>query len=820
MSVFTPPPPSMLVTAPTARERLGAAGRALAPTPAALEDAVAVLVLLLLTLLGLASSFAGPAWLVVGLAGGLLALVVTHVLLVARMPAVVVLLALAAVYLLLGGPLATRQDLIVGALPSGSTFDGLLGTAVTGWVLLLTSVLPVDSAGPLMALPFLLGLVGASVSYAVARRWDAVAPALLPPLLLLVLSVLLGSAGPAQPAWRGAAFGVVLLAWAAVRHGRRGAPLPSGEGLAARTFSSAALVALAAVGGLFLGPLLPGGHATRTVWRSALTSPVVVGAAASPLAGFRAYTQPDPSGRYAATLFTVSGLPDGIPVRLLTMDSYDGQVWSTGGASGVRFRHVGHEIAAPVAGLPGSPVTVTVTVPTNGYADVWLPTVATVTGLEFGGPRAADLADALRFDPVTSAGVLPAGLAPGDTYRLQALVTAPPALSALPARLALATGAGVDPSLARLLDPRITAWSAGSTDPWTTLRTAAREMHTTGAYSDGGPPGGSESEYLPGHGLSRMARFFGSPQMVGDDEQYAAALALVGSRLGVPSRVVLGALPEAGVVKGRDIHAWVEVQTAAGPWLPILPQDVVPDRGRDPAPQQQRATPAPVVAPTPSVPPVPAPTSIVPPAVAAPAAVGSSSERPFLATVLIVGGWALGALLLLTALALAAAVLATILRRRRRRTSGSPAVRVAAAWAEIVDTAAGLGIVVPRGLTRREQAEVLERAAGPGSAEHALPQLAATTDALLFAAQAPQDADAEVAWVRASGVRSWLRGRASFWQRRSADLDLARWRGLWTGSPLAEPSGPPASRSSGPPPSRSSGPPPSPPAPARSGARP
>lgn len=806
MSGVVPPPPSMLVTAPTARDRLGAAGRALVPTRVALEDAVAVVLLLLLALLGIASSFAGLTWLLVGLLGVLLALVVTHVLLVARTPALVVLIALAGVYLLFGGPVATRESLIIGVLPSGSTFASLLGTAVTGWVQLLTSVLPVDSNGPLMALPFLLGLLGASVTYAVARRWEAAAPALLPPLLLLVLSVLLGSAGPPQVAWRGAAFGVVLLAWAAVRHGRGGAPLVIGEGLGVRTVSSAALVALAAVGGLFLGPLLPGGHPARTSWRSALTSPVVVAAAASPLASFRTYTEPDISKRYAATLFTVTGLPDGIPVRLLTMDSYDGRVWSTGGGSGVRFRRVGHEIATPPPtttpnpGSPGMPVTVTVTVtvPANGYAEVWLPTVATVTGLDFGGPRAQGLAEALRFDPVTSAGVLPAALAPGDSYRLSASATPPVALAALPDRLALATGAGVDPRVARLLEPRITVWSAGSTDPWTTLRTAAHEMRTNGAYSDGGPAGSSESQYLPGHGLSRMARFFSSPQMVGDDEQYAAALALVGTRLGVPSRVVLGALPEDGVVKGKDVHAWVEIETAAGSWLPILPQDLVPGRGRHPAPQQQEATAAPGLTPPVAVP--TAPPTTVPPAVAAPAVARQPDEHVSATTVLVVGGWVVSAPLVVALLGVATAAVATFLRRRRRRTSGSPAARVAAGWAEILDTATGLGMVVPRGLTRREQAEVLERAAGPGSWEPRLPRLAATTDALLFAPQAPKESDAHAVWAQVAGDRSWLRGRASFWQRRSADLDLGWWRGRWTGLLAATGTGPPPSPPPDPPP--------------------
>ena len=54
---------------------------------------------------------------------------------------------------------------------------------------------------------------------------------------------------------------------------------------------------------------------------------------------------------------------------------------------------------------------------------------------------------------------------------------------------------------------------------------------------------------------------------VGNDEQYAAAMALMANRLRVPARVVVGAvLPASGVVKGKDVTAWVELRAADGTW--------------------------------------------------------------------------------------------------------------------------------------------------------------------------------------------------------------------------------------------------------------
>src|SRR5205823_2085539 len=66
-------------------------------------------------------------------------------------------------------------------------------------------------------------------------------------------------------------------------------------------------------------------------------------------------------------------------------------------------------------------------------------------------------------------------------------------------------------------------------------------------------------------------------------EQYAAAYALAANYLGIPTRVVLGARPAPdGVVRGSDVHAWVEVHLADGSWAPIPQTEFMPDTSKRP----------------------------------------------------------------------------------------------------------------------------------------------------------------------------------------------------------------------------------------------
>ena len=83
-----------------------------------------------------------------------------------------------------------------------------------------------------------------------------------------------------------------------------------------------------------------------------------------------------------------------------------------------------------------------------------------------------------------------------------------------------------------------------------------------GSYSNGA---GDQSSIMPRaqRGQARPRSSETTP-IVGDDEQYAATMALLANVVGVPARVSLDALVEAdGSVYGKDVRADVELDTAA-----------------------------------------------------------------------------------------------------------------------------------------------------------------------------------------------------------------------------------------------------------------
>jgi hypothetical protein len=295
-----------------------------------------------------------------------------------------------------------------------------------------------------------------------------------------------------------------------------------------------------------------------------------------------------------------------------------------------------------------------------------------------------------------------------------------------------------------------------------------------GAYTDGGPPGNYQNVFLPGHSLARLQRFVRSEQLAGDDEQYAAALALAANRLGIQARVVFGATPEAsGEVKGSDIHAWVEVHTADGTWAPILPRDFLPDRNKQPEQQQQRSEEQKTGAQ------VPPPVANNPPSVLQgpdQAQNATQNRKPPPKNPLDPSNWpdwvkwllTYVGLPLLVLLLLYAVVRAVKARRRvRRRTRGPAGARIAGGWTEVVDTAADLGIGLPRNATRLEQAVSLDTRVGDA---YPFRPLAIRADAHVFAPSAPSLDEASAYWVEVKAARKVLRRQVPWWRRLLADV--------------------------------------------------
>ena len=343
-------------------------------------DVVVPLLLSMIGIVGLTTSFDDLGWLLAG-AGGLL--VGAAAALVARTLRLGVLLtaALALVaYLLLGTALAVPEQGIAVVVPTLRSTASLGVGAVWGWADLITLRAPVGLPAYVTVVPYvaawLVGLVGTTLALRwLPRRRTAVRASLLliGPVLLYVGSILLGTPQPFHPGVRGVLFAAVALVWLGWRTNgdrdggreRQAVRDPRAEprrGALRRRPTGIAIVVGAAVGlGAVSGVALAPSAQERFVLRERIDPPFQPIDVSSPLAGFRHYAKQDVDD----TIFTVQGLRAGERIRLATMDGYDGHIWNVAGSqvsadgSG-RFELVGSAFPAPPLVDDGGDRTLTV----------------------------------------------------------------------------------------------------------------------------------------------------------------------------------------------------------------------------------------------------------------------------------------------------------------------------------------------------------------------------------------------------------------------------------------------------------------------------
>src|SRR6185437_6801595 len=557
------------------------------------------------------------------------------------------------------------------------------------------------------------------------------------PAVVVALSILFGAAQPTAAVLQGAGFAACVLAWAAARQ-QRGAAVRGTLGRQRpwqRIGAAAAVLAVAGAGAVVIGPHLPGAKAHPRVVLY-VEPPFDVSAYPSPLAGFRDYTRDVPAGLsvYGKELLATTGLAAGRRVRIAAMDTYDGLSWGVANAAaGSSFRGYQRVGALLPGAIPGPTRTATITVQPP-YAQPWLPDLADTTGFGFTGPDGPQASAALRFNVATTTGILPAGVPAGLRYTVSAAAVAAPSASGLAA--ASPEGAP-DPSIAvpAAVQAFAQAHSVTATTPMGKVLVLATYLRDNGRYSNGGGP---QSVITAGHGAGRLTSFLEGKQIIGDDEQYAATMALLASAVGVPARVSLDGTVEAdGTVYGKDVRADVELDTAEYGWVTLPASQFTGTKS--PQLQTQKVTPP------------PQPVKVVPPrrGDAAPVAAANSSSAVSRTTPPPAGsGFAIPAVVLmllkyagtplLAVLATGAALVALkAVRRRRRRTAGPPSARVAAAWRELADLGldlgiapAGVGVGVP---TRRELAAHAE--------EHGLAEARAVAVAADAAVFGPADLD-------------------------------------------------------------------------------
>jgi hypothetical protein len=727
--------------------------RLISVSRAELVDGAFILVLGVLALIGFRTTYGGYEYLIVGSIGLVLGLVIAYLANTLRQPVITVAAMTVVVFFLLGGALSLRHAAAGGALPDGKVLRALAHVSISGWKDLLTTVPPVGTNDGLLAIPYILGLIAGAMGLTLAQRLRMpVAPALVS-LAMLAAVILLGTEQPAAKLVQGVVFACVVLCWLSVRgYRRRRVQGPAGGG--SRFYVAAGMIVVAAVGSTVIGAHLPGAKSNpRVVLRSYVEPPFNINDYPSPLVGFHRYK--DAAQLRNQPLFTVSGIPAGeasdLPVRIATLDSYDGMVWgatsgafrTTAGQLPDVYERVGSHIVSDGSG-PTTALTFKIdpAYANAPDADVWVPDVGSPENVAFSGPDANGHAASFRFNPATDTAVVPDRLSAGDQYVLTTQL-ASPQLGSNPQPYGAPT---ISANAASLVAPQANKWASGHTGVWDRVLAVAQHLKSSGAYSDGGI-GDARSPYLPGHSIGRLTQFLDVPSLalVGNDEQYAATFALMANELGMPARVVLGAIPGAGgVVTGNDIHAWVEVRVAGGGWA-IVPQTLF----MPPASQKPHTQPPPSGH--------AAHAAVVPPPVAASlpsqlfdadnARSTSQHVHPKHHTLLrffhvpgyliVLGKW-LG-IPILVVLALMGCVVAGKARRRHLRRSRGPAHgRFAKGWREVCDRARDIGTAVPSTGTRREQASWLEHLG--------VAQLAAEADAGVFGPGLPSEKAAAEYW--------------------------------------------------------------------------
>ena len=627
-------------------------------------------------------------------------------------------------HLLVGGVAALPSTTLGGVVPTGRTVQLLVVQTVQSWKDLLTLTPPASAyLGPAV-MPWVSALLCSLAAGLVTVRLRRPVLGTVPVMVLGALGIAFGPSGRTPAPWPVALWYTGVLgwwAWAAqqrrfasgvdVRVGRTQLGTTTTRATTTRGSLAAvhagrrtlaALVVLALAGAVCLpATTLLWSTGPRVVGRDVMAPPLDTRQYPSPLAAYRHYE----TDLKEDVLARVTGLPDDARLRLGAMDVYDGTTFAMSPAGTHRddgYVPVGDQM--PATRAPQGSTAARLTVSTSGLVGPWLPSLGAPTALAFTGDGAVGQQDGLHLDRWAQA-LLTTAPAGRRAYELSAQVG--PSWSDGQLRdVGAPTPALRDthvPAGVALLASKVTGTEQ---TPLGRARAIERYLSQNGFYSDQ-----DTAASRPGHRADRLQRMIEADRLIGDDEQYAALMALMLHSLGVNARVVMGLYPQGrgGDVdlRGHDVHVWVEVEFDGVGW-----QVFDPTPPRDQTPQTEVTRPRSVPRPQVLQPPEPPDEPVeLPPA---------SSERDVAPEE--EGGdtlpWGLvaavgGGLLLLVG-PTGGIVLLKALRRRRRR-QGPPAAALAGSWDEVVDLATDAGLRVPAHQTRQEAAWALADALGARS---------------------------------------------------------------------------------------------------------
>ena len=403
-------------------------------------------------------------------------------------------------------------------------------------------------------------------------------------------------------------------------------------------------------------------------------------------------------------------------LRISVLDSFDGTTWRPSGRKLPTSNRADGRLPRPPGLDPGTPTTTsTATVRTTGaFESRWLPTPSPLASIRAPGDwryddRTLDFLSAA--DGQTAAGL---------SFRVRELSFRTSARQLADAGPAPSSIYGPETALPQGLPPLVGRLARqvtrGSDNPFAQAVALQRWFRDTGGFR-------YSLAQRAGNGNRALVRFLskGPDGRVGYCEQFAAAMAVMGRELQIPSRVVVGFLrperltPHTFVFSSHDLHAWPEMYFEGTGWVRF-----------EPTPQARTggAVPSYSVATDPSSGPLPSASA----SATSPQQNRIDAQTAAQAEQNTAGGSASGAgswwgwlplsLLLLVLLPVLLPRLVRSWRRERRwrAAAGSEARAVAvpeAAWSELRDSAVDLGLAWDDRVSLRRTALRLSTAFGP-----------------------------------------------------------------------------------------------------------
>ena len=644
-----------------------------------------------------------------------------------------------------------------GPVPSPTSYRNFFSGLIGGWADLLSSVPPVDAAGEVLALPFVLAWLSGTVGAVLVRH---------------VRVAIIGALGPAIAFGVGLLFSVELrnlalvqgsvmvalslaLGWYQQRQLGFEVDEEIGNTTVARRrarlmYAGAVLLAIG-ISAPLIAPLVPGlDGRERFDLREWLEPPWDPLDEPSPLAQIKSNYAEDVRND---VVFVVRG--EGLPQRwaLATLASFDGTTWSVGDAEiGGLAPFVPIDGSTPAELVPPIEARslVEAEVEIRNLEGPWLPLPGWAEQIAL----SPETEGSLRFNARTGTAAIPTG-SNAALYTVRARPW--PALDretlssltySSPTELGIEGQAGA-----------VRSWSAdiveGADFGWAQIERVQEEL-SVGGYS-------VEERVRPGHSWSRLESFFQTESLVGNEEQYAAVAGIAARNAGLHARVVVGYLIPADELGKNEIavartnaSAWIEVLTVERGWVPV---DVTPDRDNEPSFEESGTRTESVAAPNPppSIPPPPE-QEVAPEEELEEEDKKAKEDEPdgdagipayviggLIAVglpMVLVGGW----LVLLTSL--------KALRRQRRRKAATADRRVAGAWFEAADRLSEFGVAAPENSSIHEFAGYAERSV---SSAVGLRELADLADQSAFAPPQENEERAAAAWERSDAIVARVR---------------------------------------------------------------